>query len=67
MSNGSLDHWDKVHRGKEAFSDVLKEASCPDSESKDFMEGNLARELFSIMRDDTKSTWSNTQRGTGYP
>ena len=69
MSNGSLDQWDKVQRGKEAFSEVLQgaQASCPDTDVGNFIEGNLARELFSIMRDDNKSTWTNTQRGTGYP
>ena len=72
MTNGSLDQWDKTIRGKAMFEDIIEEAekevsSISDDEIESFLKNKLSKELFSMMKNDTKSTWAMTQTGTGYP
>ena len=54
------------------FEDILDEAekevlNISDDEIDRFLEKKLSKELFTLMKNDTKSTWAMTQTGTGYP
>ena len=72
MSNGSLNKWDKVKRGREAFKDLISLGdeeikTCTDENDKYQIMVKLSQELFGMLRNDQKSRWAAVQGGTGYP
>ena len=57
MSNGQLDQWDKVQRGKESFQDLYEQYSETASKlscQKDFdiSMNKWTKELFGVLRDE---------------
>ena len=70
LSNGGIDQWDKVVRGTESISNIIKEAEnelVQSSEIPKYLEEGLSKEILIAMKDDNKSSWALTQNGTGYP
>ena len=70
MSNGSLDEWDKVERGKPIFEQHFNEAHnsysyLTTSKEIDRCLGSYSKDLFSLMRNEVKNFW-RLPRGTGY-
>eukprot|EP00350_Pseudokeronopsis_sp_OXSARD2_P012013 CAMPEP_0170557186 /NCGR_PEP_ID=MMETSP0211-20121228/19264_1 /TAXON_ID=311385 /ORGANISM="Pseudokeronopsis sp., Strain OXSARD2" /LENGTH=77 /DNA_ID=CAMNT_0010867951 /DNA_START=433 /DNA_END=663 /DNA_ORIENTATION=+ len=63
MSNGSLDSWDKVERGKQMFGDVTKsytdDAKYQGLSKKelDLTLNSFCSEMFGFMKNDEKSAW----------
>jgi|LauGreDrversion4_2_1035121.scaffolds.fasta_scaffold1114699_1 hypothetical protein len=65
MTNGSIDQWDKTLRGKAIFKDIIELAedevlNIQKNEIERYFEKNLSKELFSLMKNDIKSTWGLT-------
>jgi hypothetical protein len=70
LSNGGIDQWDKVVRGTESISNIIKEAEnelVQPSEIPKYLDEGLSKEILIAMKDDNKSSWALTQNGTGYP
>ena len=63
MSNGSLNKWDKVKRGREAFKDLISLGdeeikTCTNENDKYQIMVKLSQELFGMLRNDQKSRWA---------
>ncbi|CDW75329.1 UNKNOWN [Stylonychia lemnae] len=75
LSNGGLDQWDKVIRGKQLFEEISEQAEIElvrsqDNDKQEIIQEKmqiLSKDLIQLMKNDTKSHWGSVQSGTGYP
>lgn len=75
MSNGRINLWDKVQRGKAMFTEAWESAEqdvkdikgqSQEKEMETYIKELYAPKLFGIMQNDVTAWWSQMNHNTGY-
>ena len=71
LSNGTLDEWDKVERGKDLFQGIMEKAEeeiTQFTDPSEYLVNALGSTLMTdLLMNDQKASWSRIQTGSGYP